>query len=164
MRPVRRHEHRGCTRPLPTGNAQLFRPVQSRHHAVRFCAGSCSSKSSPIRATTDPMGIRNSLLCFLGIGRCASDSAQPQFSQQCRGDHCIPCLCGFRLFCRNDSELPQDCSLQSRGLSSPTLELGAHLHLQALRTLSYHSCIDIRERECFMTLYSLRLNWNRLEG
>ena len=46
--------------------------------------------------------------------------------------------------CRHGVQPSQNCSLQSRSLSSPALELGAHLYMQALWTVPLDSFLAQR--------------------
>ena len=163
MRAVRDHEHRGCPRRLSTRNSRLFWHVQFRDEPILFCSSSFST--SPARLSPSPCPLGTCVLYPLRLDgrRFQLDSWTPNNNRiapkYCR-TFLVP-LCDFS--CRVGLQFSQDSPLQSRGLSSPPLGLGAYLYLQALRKTSVDPFIGTVRHRC-MKGQIIPCRWRRRKG
>ena len=138
MRPMRNHEHRGCSRPLSNRERA---PILAR--SIRGRASPTLLK--PLRRLT--LADTGDLSCFgdcqsffLSSGRFVG--LRQILEHPNRGNIRLDCRCCFAASRRGLLlvgmlfKFRQHRPLQPRSLSTPPLELGAHLHLQALREAS----------------------------
>jgi len=141
MRPMRYREHRGCARPLSTRHPHVLDQVPFGNNPIIHCAGCWPARSTRIWTPPSTLGNTCDLHLLLGNRWTQQDSRTSSITCNSWG-YCRHFLVlGFRVPWRNAPEFSKDCPLQSRRLSPPSLELGAHLYLQALRTVPLDSFV-----------------------